>query len=59
MKTLIFKPNQMKTKYFIESEKGIIFSSSTPCDLILLYANLSGLFDERQKPEKTIKLSKY
>jgi len=49
----------MKVKYFIESEKGIIFSSSTPCSLILLYANLNGLFDEKQKPKKVIKLSKY
>jgi len=49
----------MKVKYFIESEKGIIFSSSRPCDLILLYANLKGLFDKRQKPKKLIKLSKY
>jgi len=48
----------MANNYFIESSKGVIFSSSTPCNLILLYANLKGLFDTRYKADKTIKLTK-
>ena len=48
----------MQTNYFLESSKGVIFSGSKPCDLILLYANLKGLFDARYKADKTIKLTK-
>jgi hypothetical protein len=48
----------MANNYFIESSKGVIFSSSRPCDLILLYANLKGLFDARYKADEKIKLTK-
>jgi hypothetical protein len=46
--------------YFLESNKGVIFSASTPCALILFFANFSGLFDPagtpaRQHPVKILK----
>lgn len=42
---------QIRT-YFLESEKGLIFKSNTPCSLIILHASLSGLFNPWQKLTK-------
>jgi hypothetical protein len=36
--------------YFLESKKGVLFSASTPCALIILFANCSGLFNPKGTP---------
>ncbi len=36
--------------YFLESKKGILFSASTPCALIILFANCNGLFNDKGIP---------
>jgi len=36
--------------YFLESKKGLLFSASTPCALIILFANCNGLFNEGTPP---------
>lgn len=47
--------------YFLESEKGVIFRDITPCGLIQLFANLSGLFDPAGAPARQhiVKIVKY
>jgi len=56
-----FKNNKLKTMqtYFIESEKGILFSSNKPCNLIILFANLQGLFSEKLKQHNIKLKTKY